>query len=240
MIHDQLPQEWKTLLQPEFDKPYYLELLKFLREEYGSVKVHPLPTKIFAAFENTKPQDIKVVMIGQDPYPSDHAHGLAFSSQQARRPASLNTIFKEVDRDLLKTETVEQFKQAFPHNNLTSWRDQGVLLLNAVLTVRDKASNSHAGKGWEDFTKQVIQGLWEEEKPRVYVLWGKFAQELFFSAITNNGEIRPHNGNPLILKAAHPATAAYGKDLFTGCSHFSSINNYLSSQNLTPIKWQLG
>jgi uracil-DNA glycosylase len=225
-------EDWYELLKDEFEKPYFKELWEFLSKEYRAITVRPKATEIFNAFKLCRLADCKVVIIGQDPYPTSQAHGLAFSSLASSVPASLRYIFKELDTDLYQTVDVHEFKQLFPNSNLTPWAKQGVLLLNAVLTVRDGLSNSHKGKGWEIFTKEVVRRLVLSDKRIVFLLWGNDAKALYAGA--NAG-----NDNQLVLTTGHPASGTHGKDLFSGCSHFSLTNKYLEEQKLKPIVWSL-
>jgi len=171
------------------------------------------------------------VILSQDPYPfGGHAHGLAFSSNKTETPASLRTIFKEIDRDLLHTLNYEQYHRAFPTNNLSFWATQGVFLLNSVLTVRAEVPNSHKDIGWLPFTKKVIELLFEDTRFKVFLAWGKEA----LNQITN-ADINPTNHK--ILAAGHPASGAHGKDLFAGCGHFFMTNYLLKKNHLEPINW---
>lgn len=176
-------------------------------------------------------------MLGQDPYHNGHAHGLAFSSLDNTTPASLRTIFKEIARDVLKITSVEEFKAAFPSNDLTPWAEQGVLLMNTILTVQPGIAKSCQGWGWEKFTDAVLQQLILSTDPVVFVLWGKDAQRAYDHALMTIPRMQVSNHH-LILRTAHPATASYGKDGFTGCGHFSMINNWLVSQGREAIEWR--
>lgn len=232
-ISHQIGPDWTAVLSEEFEKTYFNTLMYFIQQEYTEYKVHPKATDVFAAYR-VPPSKVKVLMIGQDPYPNDNAHGLAFSSQKDRRPVSLQYIFKEIYRDL---ELKEDIKTYFPHNNLSSWVKQGVMLLNSVLTVKENMSNSHKGKGWEQFVKATIRAVIKEGRPIAVVAWGKDAQSTYFDAIN---DLPLHKLEHVqVFTAGHPATAAYGKDLFSGNKHFSKINNYLSSHQIEPIVWTL-
>lgn len=229
--------EWTTLLQDEFDKPYFAKLADFVTEEYKKYKIWPKPEDVFAAYR-IKPADVKVVIIGQDPYPNKNAHGLAFSSNETKRPVSLRYIFQEIKDDLY-ADSVETVDSLFPPklNNLTKWAEQGVMLLNPVLTVREGVSNSHAGKGWEEFTAATIARLVERERPLAIVAWGKYAQNALHRSVQN---ANPGNYSCVRgFEAGHPAAVAYGKNVFSGNKHFSKINQFLLSYNLTPIEWKL-
>ncbi|WP_206458818.1 uracil-DNA glycosylase [Anaerovorax sp. IOR16] len=203
--------DWDEVLKGEFDKPYYQELRKFLINEYQSRGVYPSMYDIFNALKHTAYADTKVVILGQDPYHGPgQAHGMCFSVKKGvPKPPSLVNIFKELESDLgMKPPS---------HGNLESWADQGVLLLNTVLTVRAGEANSHKGKGWETFTDQVISLLNEREKPMVFMLWGANAK---------SKRSLIHNDRHLILTAAHPSPlSAYNG--WWGCSHFSKANDFL-------------
>ena len=214
-------EAWRELLQPEFDKPYFKELVEFVRGEYASHTVYPAGANIFRALDKCSPDEVKVVIIGQDPYHGEgQANGLCFSvNDGVQFPPSLRNIFKEIESDLgTKVPT---------SGNLDRWAEQGVLLLNSTLTVRAHAAASHAGHGWEQFTDAVVATLSELKSGVVYMLWGNYAQR--------KGAIVDRSRN-LVLKAAHPSPlSAYNG--FFGCRHFSQANNYLLSIGKTPIKW---
>ncbi len=217
-----LGNDWDDFLQEETAKPYYLTLREFLKSEYRQGPVFPPMNDIYNALRYTPYAEVKVVILGQDPYihPGE-AHGLAFSVQPtAKIPPSLMNIFKELNTDL---------GCAVPNNGyLVKWAKQGVLLLNASLTVRAWKSGSHAGKGWEVFTTSVIKHLNEKQEPIVFLLWG------------NNAKAKaPYITNPAhkILEAAHPSPLAGGR--FFGCKHFSQTNDFLTAHGLTPIDWQI-
>lgn len=227
-----LGKEWEDVMDIHFEAPYFSDLMKRIEERAKLGKVHPESTDIFNAFYRCPPTKTKVVILGQDPYPNDNAHGLSFSSCLDRRPPSLLTIFKEILSNYGLSKTA--LNEYFPHNNLTSWANQGVLLLNSVLTVDVGKPNSHEGFGWQQFTEGALSHLISTGQPLVIMAWGKSAK-----AIVNKvcGDFPP--SNLLILEAGHPATAAYGKDLFSGNNHFRTCNDFLSSKDLTPIKWLL-
>lgn len=219
----ELNNSWSPILNPEFKKDYYLRLREFLKVEYQERIIYPSMYDIFNALKMTSYDDVKVVILGQDPYHEpNQAHGLAFSVQDGVPfPASLNNIFKELENDL----GIPRPK----NGNLSSWARQGVLLLNTVLTVRAHAAGSHRGRGWEEFTTSVIKHLNEREKPVIFVLWGNDAKKKE-EYITN-----PHH---YILKAAHPSPlSAYNG--FFGCHHFSKINEILRNNNEKEIDWRL-
>ena len=214
-------EAWKKLLQPEFEKQYFTNLVEFVRSEYANHTVYPSGANIFRALDKCSPDDVKVVIIGQDPYHGEgQANGLCFSvNEGVMFPPSLRNIFKEIKSDLgIKVPT---------SGNLDRWAEQGVLLLNSTLTVRAHAAASHAGHGWEQFTDAVVATLSEFKSGVVYMLWGNYAQK--------KGAVVDRSRN-LVLKAAHPSPlSAYNG--FFGCRHFSQANNYLLSIGKTPIKW---
>lgn len=215
--------DWDEILKGEFEKEYYLELRKFLKYEYKTAVVYPSMYDIFNALKYTAYKDVKAVIIGQDPYHGPgQAHGLCFSVKKGVAvPPSLMNIYKELNSDI-------GFKIP-DHGNLQSWAEQGVLLLNAVLTVRAGAANSHKGKGWEIFTDTVIKHLNDKDEPLVFLLWGANAKAKS-SMITN-----PKH---LILTAAHPSPlSAYNG--FFGCRHFSKTNLFLISNGREKIDWSI-
>lgn len=214
---------WDDVLKGEFDKTYYLKLREFLIKEYKSYLIYPDMYKIFEALKLTDYEDVKVVILGQDPYHgANQAHGLAFSvSPEVDIPPSLVNIYKELESDV-------GFK--IPDNGyLVKWAKQGVLLLNTALTVRANMANSHRGKGWEIFTDQVIRLLSLREKPMVFLLWGKNASEK---------ESLIDTGRHLVLKAPHPSPLSAHRGFF-GCRHFSKANDFLTKNSIAPIDWQL-
>ena len=214
--------DWDALLREEFQKDYYRQLRAFLKEAYTSGVVYPAMHDIFNALKLTSYESVKVVIVGQDPYINPgEAHGLAFSVQPgARIPPSLQNIFKELKSDLLCY---------MPDNgHLVHWAQQGVLLLNTVLTVKQGASKSHAGKGWEHFTKRILELINQKQSPVAFMLWGRDAQKKT-ELITNPDH--------LILPAAHPSPLAGGR--FFNCKHFSKANNFLHKNGLPPIDWQV-
>lgn len=214
---------WDDILKDEFDKQYYLELREFLIKEYKSHLIYPDKYKIFEALKLTDYEDVKIVILGQDPYHGpNQAHGLAFSvSLGVPIPPSLLNIYKELERDM-------NFR--IPnHGYLVDWSKQGVLLLNTALTVRAGMANSHRGKGWEVFTDQVIRHLSLREKPMVFLLWGKNAAEK---------EALIDTSKHLVLKASHPSPLSAHRG-FLGCGHFSKANEFLTKNSIAPINWQL-
>ena len=217
-----LNNDWDAMLEGEFEKDYYLNLREFLKNEYRAKTVYPAMDNIFNALRYTAYEDVKVVIVGQDPYINPgEAHGLAFSvGTEARVPPSLQNIFKELESDL---------SCFIPDNGyLVPWAKQGVLLLNATLTVAAGKSRSHAGKGWEHFTDRVMGLLNDREEPAVFLLWGRDAQ-------LKGGRI--DNPRHLALTAAHPSPLAGGR--FFGCKHFSKANAFLERQGKQPIDWQI-
>jgi len=213
---------WKSKLEPEFEKPYFEQLIKFVKEEYQSGTVYPPGKEIFRAFDCADFDQVKVVIIGQDPYHGPgQANGLSFSvSKGIRNPPSLQNIFKELNSDLgVKLPT---------HGDLTTWADQGILMLNATLTVRAEQAGSHQNKGWETFTDSVIKILSEKREGIIFLLWGRFAQ---------GKEILIDQNKHHILKAAHPSPLARGA--FFGCKHFSKTNEILEKTGKTPINWSI-
>lgn len=219
-----IEEGWKEILKQEFTKPYFLQIVTFLRTEKMAGKIiYPLGSHIFNAFNTTPFDKVKVVLLGQDPYHGKgQAHGLSFSVQDGiPPPPSLVNIFKELNSDT---------GVPFPHTgNLTPWAQQGVLLLNASLTVRAAEANSHAKMGWIEFTDAVIKKISDLKENVVFLLWGKFAQEK---------QVLIDETKHYILKAAHPSPfSAYNG--FFGCRHFSKTNEYLVKNGIDPIDWKL-
>lgn len=216
-----IAQDWKEILQPEFDKPYFRELTDFVRQEYASRRVFPRAGNIFRAFDKCPFDRLKVVIIGQDPYHGEgQANGLCFSvADGIPFPPSLQNIFQEVSSDLNRPIPAS--------GNLDRWAEQGVLLLNAVLTVRAHEAASHAGRGWETFTDAVVRAIAERKQGIVYLLWGSYAQR--------KGAIADPARN-CILKAVHPSPLSAYRG-FIGCRHFSQANAYLRSQGKAEIDW---
>lgn len=171
-------------------------------------------------------------MMAQDPYPfNDHADGLAFSSKQKETPPSMRIILRELDRDVFRTRTYEEFRECVHHNDLACWALQGVFLINSCLTVRAGESNSHNNIGWQEFTGHCLKLLAEDFNPKVFVLWGADAQETFKRYV---GETEH-----LVLATGHPASGLHGKDKFSGCNHFSKINHHFRKQELPEINWKI-
>lgn len=215
--------DWDEILSSEFEKPYYKKLRIFLDEEYNKHTIYPLPKYIYSALKLTSYKDTKVVILGQDPYHEpNQAHGLAFSvGKNVDIPPSLQNIYKELNDDL----GIE-----IPnHGYLIDWAKQGVLLLNTVLTVRAHQANSHAHKGWEQLTDSIISKLNEKDSPIVYILWGANARSKK-ALITS-----PKH---LIVESVHPSPlSAYNG--FFGSKPFSKTNNFLISNDISPIDWQI-
>lgn len=214
-------KNWYSLLQSEFEKPYFKKLQEFLSNEYSTRQIYPSKEKIFNALNHVPFDKVKVVIIGQDPYHEPgQAQGLSFSvPENVDIPPSLVNIMKEIEDDLgIKCQK---------SGDLTRWADQGVLLLNTVLTVRRGQANSHKDRGWENITRKIIQLLGQREKPIVFLLWGSHAQSFA-------SEIAPWH---LVLKAPHPSPLSAYRGFF-GCKHFSKCNDFLIKNGETPIDWQ--
>lgn len=220
----QLHPSWASHLQSEFSKPYIQQLKQFLVEEKSAGKViYPKTGEIFNALNSAAFEDVRLVILGQDPYHGENqAHGLCFSVQKGVcLPPSLRNIFKEIEKDL-----------GFPvpsHGCLQSWADQGVLLLNATLTVEQAIAGSHQGKGWEILTDKVIQQLSEQREGIVFLLWGSYAQKK--GRLINEGKHK-------VLKAPHPSPLSAYRG-FIGCGHFSTANQYLLESGQSAIDWQI-
>ncbi len=212
---------WKSHLSDEFKKPYLSQLIDFVKSEYRANTVYPPGNEIFKAFDSCDFEQVKVVIIGQDPYHGpDQANGLCFSVREGVRiPPSLGNIFKEINRDLGKAIP--------PTGDLERWAKQGVLLLNATLTVRASTPGSHQKMGWEIFTDAVIKAISDQSENLVFLLWGAYAQK--------KGELIDRNKH-LVLMAAHPSPFSADRGFF-GCKHFSKTNAYLKSKGLEEIEW---
>ncbi len=218
-----LSQNWYEILGQEFEKDYFKNLQKFLDEEYAKFTVYPKAENIFNALNLVKFENVKVVVLGQDPYHEPgQAHGLAFSVESGLLPPSLQNIYKEI-----KTEF--GFEMSKTNGNLSSWAKQGVLLLNTVLTVRKGLANSHKDKGWEILTSKIIEKLNERQNPIVFLLWGNQAKKI--------GE-KITNKNHFVLSCAHPSPlSAYNG--FFGCGHFLKANEFLKNLGQKQIDWQI-
>lgn len=213
---------WKVQMQPEFDAPYFTKLASFVKEEFSKNTCYPRGRDIFSAFDHSPFEQTKVVIIGQDPYHGPgQAHGLCFSVKPGiAHPPSLINIFKEIESDLGKP---------YPKSgDLTAWADQGVLLLNATLTVRARQAGSHQNKGWEVFTDAVIRKLSDERKGLVFLLWGGFAKKK--AALIDASK-------HYILTSGHPSPLSANRGLWFGNKHFSKTNEILSQNGKTPIHW---
>jgi len=217
-----IESSWKSQLKDEFEKPYFSLLINKVNVAFQTSDVWPKESNIFNAFDKCPFDEVNVVIIGQDPYPTPgHAHGLCFSVQSDVRPfpKSLTNIFKEIQTDL---------KLPFPENgNLERWATQGVFLLNAVLTVNAYESNSHSKFGWEKFTDAVIRQISSQKKGIVFLLWGAFAQKKMELI-----DLKKHT----VLCSVHPSPLSAYRGFF-GCKHFSKTNEILISQNQKPINW---
>lgn len=219
-----LHTSWKEALKPEFTQSYFQKLCVFLQSEIDKGQtIHPSQDRIFAAFNSTPLEKVRVVIVGQDPYHGENqAQGLSFSvPNDARIPPSLKNIYKELANDLNVPIS--------DSGDLQCWADQGVLLLNAVLTVRDASPNSHQGKGWERFTDAVIELINNKQEHIVFMLWGTYAQK------KGQGIDKTKH---LILEAPHPSPLSAHRG-FLGCQHFSLANDYLIKMGKSPIDWQI-
>lgn len=217
-------EDWRQVMAEELEKPYYKQLSHFVLQEYHSHTIYPPMDDIYNAFQETPLSKVKVLLLGQDPYHNvNQAHGMSFSvlPSQTEIPPSLQNIYKELHDDL---------GCYIPNNGyLVKWAKQGVLLLNTVLTVRAHSANSHRGHGWEQFTDRVIEILNEQDRPIVYLLWGKPAQSK--SSMLNNPK-------QLVLTAPHPSPLSAYRGFF-GCRHFSKANAFLQEHGVEPIDWQI-
>ena len=220
----QISNDWLEILAPEFKKPYYKALYEFVKKEYSEHTVYPPAKDLFNALHLTPYSEVRVVILGQDPYHNEHqAHGLCFSVPEDQKdlPPSLVNIFRELHDDV---------GCRMPDNGcLVKWAKQGVLLLNTVLTVRAHQPASHQNKGWEQFTDAVLKAVNAKDDPVVYMLWGAPAQA--------KAGLIDHPGH-LVLKAPHPSPLSAYRGFF-GCGHFSKCNEYLKAQGCAPIDWQI-
>ncbi len=223
-IKPQIEESWNQFLENEFGSPYFKEIKEFLvSEKNANHLIYPPDSKVFSAFELTPIERLKVIIIGQDPYHGGgQAHGLSFSVPEGIRvPPSLRNIFKELHSDLGITISSS--------GNLENWAKQGVLLLNATLTVRANEAGSHQNRGWEKFTDAIINKISKEKENIVFILWGKYAQAK---------EVLIDSNRHLILKAAHPSPFAASKGFF-GCKHFSKTNDFLRMKGIKEINWEV-
>lgn len=217
-----ISESWKTILKNEFNKPYFKSLASFVKIEYTNHTCYPKGKEIFSAFNHCSFENVKVVIIGQDPYHGvNQANGLCFSvHDKIKHPPSLINIFKEIETDIGKS---------YPSSgNLESWADQGVLLINATLTVRSSEAGSHQNKGWEQFTDEVIQQISDKKEKVVFLLWGGFAKKKGFKIDKNKH---------LILTSGHPSPLSANRGYWFGNKHFSKTNTYLKSIEKTEINW---
>jgi len=218
-----IEKSWKEVLQPEFDKPYFSEIVNHIKTEKEQGKIiYPKGSQIFQAFNSTPFDKVKIVILGQDPYHgAGQAHGLCFSVQHGiKPPPSLVNIFKELNTDLgVPVQT---------SGNLEAWAEQGVLLLNAILTVRANEPASHEKIGWMKFTDEVIRILSRNKKDLVFILWGNFAR---------NKKTLIDESKHLVLESAHPSPFSVLK--FSGCRHFSKANEWLTAHHIDPVNWHL-
>ena len=218
----QMESNWKEVLRDDLNQPYYEELTNFVSQAYKNHTCYPPENKIFAALNRTAFENIKVVLIGQDPYHgAGQGNGLCFSvSDGVKHPPSLINIFKEITTDL---------DQPYPDSgNLERWADQGVLLLNAVLTVEESKAGSHQKKGWEKFTDAIIKKISQERKDVVFLLWGGFAK--------GKAKLIDKKSH-LILESGHPSPLSANRGYWFGNSHFSKTNEYLKEKGMESIKW---
>ena len=215
--------DWDSILNEEFEKEYFKEIMEFIEEEYSSKTVYPPKDEIFNAFKFTPSSEVKVVILGQDPYHEEgQAHGLAFSTPEGRPiPRSLKNIFKEIN---------EEYNYPIPDSGcLEKWAKQGVFLLNTVLTVREGEANSHSDCGWQTFTDNVIKALDKQPQPIAFLLWGKQAEKKI--------ELL-ENPNHLVLVTSHPSPFSARRGFF-GCNHFRLANEYLRKNDIKEIDWKL-
>lgn len=223
MADVRIDESWKALLKDEFDQPYFEELVRFVKEEYAQRRIFPPARLIFNAFDRCPLTKLRVVLIGQDPYHGlGQAHGLSFSVPDGvPQPPSLQNIFREIEQDLgVKT---------LPSGNLERWTEQGVMLLNATLTVQENRAGSHQGKGWERFTDAVIQRISDQKENIVFLLWGNYARQ--------KGRAIDREKH-LVLEAGHPSPLSANRGLWFGNRHFSQANRYLESKGFRPIDWR--
>ena len=217
-----IERSWKNVLAAEFEQSYFKTLMDFVKTEYEEQTVYPIEANVFRAFNACPFDKVKVVIVGQDPYHTkEMADGLCFSvpSSVTKLPPSLKNIFKELEQDVCPEQRI--------NGDLISWAEQGVLLINTVLTVQEGVADSHAGKGWEQFTSAIIRELNTRKSGVVYILWGSKAQA--------KGDCINHDEN-LILSSPHPSPLSAYRGFF-GCKHFSKTNEYLRSKSIPEIKW---
>lgn len=224
-----LTNDWKDYLKEEFEKEYYKDLMKYLNEEYTKYNIYPKKEDVFNALNTTAFKDVKVVIIGQDPYHEEgQAHGLAFSVlDPTPLPKSLINIYKEIESDI-GIDTNFKYDKSLS-GNLQAWAKQGVLLINSVLTVREHMANSHKNKGWEKFTDAIIDKLNKEKEKVIFVLWGNDAKKKCASIDSNRH---------YVLTSAHPSPLSASRGFF-GCKHFSKINKILKNNNQEVINFTI-
>ena len=225
MLQNLIPNTWLPYLNSEFQEPYFLRLDAFVEKEYQTKTIFPSKNNIFNALNSVAPEDVKIVILGQDPYHEpNQAHGLSFSVQDGvELPKSLINIYQEMQSDL----GIAPAKSG----NLQKWANQGVLLLNSVLTVENHLANSHKNQGWEQFTSKILKTVLDTPQPKVFILWGRQAADTFYS-IYNNEK------NVYIIKSAHPSPLSAYRGYF-GSKPFSRANQYLKANNSTEIDWRV-
>lgn len=225
MIKELIPEKWKEYLKEEFEKEYFRKLEEFIQKEYKQNTIYPTEENIFNALKYISPQNVKAIIVGQDPYHEpNQAHGLSFSVQEGIPcPKSLINIYNEMYNDLGIAPSTS--------GNLQKWANQGVLLLNSVLTVENHLANSHKNQGWELFTAEILKVVLQTSQPKVFILWGKQAQDTFYSV---------YNGEPNIevISSAHPSPLSAYRGFF-GSKPFSRTNQYLSEYHIKEIDWRL-
>ncbi|OGG61876.1 uracil-DNA glycosylase [Candidatus Kaiserbacteria bacterium RIFCSPHIGHO2_02_FULL_49_34] len=217
-----MSKEWKEQLSEEMKKPYFVALMDFVDTAYKNGDVYPLREDLFAAFDATSFDNVRVVIVGQDPYHGDgEAHGLCFSVRNGvKTPPSLRNIFKEITAEYGNTPQ---------STDLSGWAKQGVLLLNATLTVEKDCAGSHTGRGWETFTDAILQKISDKKENVVFLLWGNYARK--------KGALIDHNKH-LVLESAHPSPLSASRGFF-GNNHFTTTNEYLEAHKKKPINWLL-
>ena len=217
-----ISESWKKVLEKEFQTDYFNNISLKTREEYSKFVCYPLGSKLFRAFDECPFNKLKVVIIGQDPYHGENqANGLCFSVDDGvEKPPSLKNIFKELNTSFTKNERT--------NSDLSDWSNQGVLLLNSILSVRRKFPGSHRHIGWEEFTENVIKIISKEKMNLVFMLWGNYAK---------NKEKFIHDNNHLVLKSGHPSPLSANKGFWFGNNHFKKCNDFLIANNLEKIKW---
>lgn len=225
MLKELIPKNWSELLKDEFEKEYFIKLDSFVEKMYTKNTVYPAKENIFNALKMVSPQDVKVVITGQDPYHEpNQAHGLSFSVEgNVEHPKSLINIFKELETDI----GIKYPKSG----NLIPWAEQGVLLLNSVLTVNKGDANSHKNQGWEIFTAKILEIVLQQSHPKVFLLWGSQAQKTFFTVYNRQP-------NVYYIQSPHPSPLSAYRGFF-GSRPFSKANKYLINRNIKPIDWSI-